>query len=186
METKFTTLPQLSFAEAVKLNFARITDFRGRSRRSELWWNYLMYVILTFCLSLLLGNGNLILLAIISLILQLAIVPVTIRRMHDRGHSGIWVVAAVLLGVASNAYGFMSGLTTPGALTPEEIMEVVSTPTFIGLTIASGIVFIGLTIASGIVQLIIFIFAVMDGTKGENKYGASTKYIVETVEEAAE
>ena len=54
-------------------------------------------------------------------------------------------------------------------------MEVVSTPTFIGLTIASGIV-----------QLIIFIFAVMDGTKGENKYGASTKYIVETVEEAAE
>lgn len=25
METKFTTLPQLSFAEAVKLNFARIT-----------------------------------------------------------------------------------------------------------------------------------------------------------------
>lgn len=171
METKITTLPQLSFAEAVKLNFARITDFRGRSRRSELWWNYLMYVILTFCLSLLLGNGNLIVLAIISLILQLAIVPVTIRRMH----SGIWVMAAVLLGVASNAYGFMSGLTTPGALTPEEIMEVVSTPTFIGLTIASGIV-----------QLIIFIFAVMDGDKGENKYGASTKYIVETLAEAAE
>lgn len=104
METKITTLPQLSFAEAVKLNFARITDFKGRSRRSELWWNYLMYVILTFCLSLLLGNGNLIVLAIISLILQLAIVPVTIRRMHDRGHSGIWVIAAVLLGVASNAY----------------------------------------------------------------------------------
>lgn len=175
METKITTLPQLSFAEAVKLNFARITDFRGRSRRSELWWNYLMYVILTFCLSLLLGNGNLIVLAIISLILQLAIVPVTIRRMHDRGHSGIWVIAAVLLGVASNAYGFMSGLTTPGALTPEEIMEVVSTPTFIGLTIASGIV-----------QLIIFIFAIMDGDKGENKYGASTKYIVETLAEAAE
>ena len=31
METKITTLPQLSFAEAVKLNFARITDFKGRS-----------------------------------------------------------------------------------------------------------------------------------------------------------
>ena len=106
METKITTLPQLSFAEAVKLNFARITDF------------------------------NLILLAIISLILQLAIVPVTIRRMHDRGHSGIWVIAAVLLGVASNAYGFMSGLTTPGALTPEEIMEVVSSPTYIVETLA--------------------------------------------------
>lgn len=154
METKITTLPQLSFAEAVKLNFARITDFKGRSRRSELWWNYLMYVILTFCLSLLLRNGNLIVLAIISLILQLAIVPVTIRRMHDRGHSGIWVIAAVLLGVASNAYSFMKGLATPGALTQEEIMEVVFSPTFIGLTIASGIV-----------QLIIFIFAVMDGAR---------------------
>ena len=175
METKITTLPQLSFAEAVKLNFARITDFKGRSRRSELWWNYLVYVILIFCLSLLLGNGNLIEFAIISLILQLAIVPVTIRRMHDGGHSGIWVVAAVLLAVASNVYGFMSGLATPEALTQKEIMEVVFSPTYIGLTIASGIV-----------QLIIFIFAVMDGTKGENKYGASTKYIVETVEEAAE
>ena len=91
METKITTLPQLSFAEAVKLNFARITDFKGRSRRSELWWNYLVYVILIFCLSLLLGNGNLIEFAIISLILQLAIVPVTIRRMHDCGHSGIFL-----------------------------------------------------------------------------------------------
>lgn len=28
METKITTLPQLSFAEAVKLNFARITDLK--------------------------------------------------------------------------------------------------------------------------------------------------------------
>lgn len=178
METKITTLPQLSFAEAVKLNFARITDFKGRSRRSELWWNYLVYVILIFCLYTFffhLGNGNLIEFAIISLILQLAIVPVTIRRMHDSGHSGIWVIAAVLLGVVSNVYGFMSGLATPEALTQKEIMEVVFSPTYIGLTIASGIV-----------QLIIFIFAVMDGTKGENKYGASTKYIVETVEEAAE
>ena len=94
METNITTLPQLSFAEAVKLNFARITDFKGRSRRSELWWNYLAYTILTFCFSLLLGT-NYMLAAIISFILQLVIVPVTIRRMHDGGHSGIWVVAAV-------------------------------------------------------------------------------------------
>lgn len=174
METKITTLPQLSFAEAVKLNFARITDFKGRSRRSELWWNYLVYTILTFCLSLLLGT-NFIFIAIISFFLQLVIVPVTIRRMHDGGHSGIWVVAAVLLNVATNVYGFMKGFASIGDLSPEEVITVISNPAFIGLSLASLIV-----------EIVIFIFAVMDGDKGENKYGASTKYIVETVEEAAE
>lgn len=167
METKITTLPQLSFAEAVKLNFARITDFKGRSRRSELWWNYLAYTILTFCLSLLLGT-NYMLAAIISFILQLVIVPVTIRRMHDGGHSGIWVVAAVLLNVAANVYGFMNGFASLGDLSPEEVMSVISNPAFIGLTLASMVV-----------QTVIFIFAVMEGDKGENQYGASTKYIVE-------
>lgn len=174
METKITTLPQLSFAEAVKLNFARITDFKGRSRRSELWWNYLAYTILTFCLSLLLGT-NYMLAAIISFILQLVIVPVTIRRMHDGGHSSIWVVAAVLLNIATNVYGFMNGFDSLGDLSPEEVMSVISNPAFIGLTLASMVV-----------QTVIFIFAVMEGDKGENKYGASTKYIVETVEEATE
>ena len=167
METKITTLPQLSFAEAVKLNFARITDFKGRSRRSELWWNYLAYTILTFCLSLLLGT-NYMLAAIISFILQLVIVPVTIRRMHDGGHSGIWVVAAVLLNVAANVYGFMNGFASLGDLSPEEVMSVISNPAFIGLTLASMVV-----------QIVIFIFAVMEGDKGENQYGVSTKYIVE-------
>ena len=167
METKITTLPQLSFAEAVKLNFARITDFKGRSRRSELWWNYLAYTILTFCFSLLLGT-NYMLAAIISFILQLVIVPVTIRRMHDGGHSGIWVVAAVLLNVAANVYGFMNGFASLGDLSPEEVMSVISNPAFIGLTLASMVV-----------QTVILIFAVMEGDKGENQYGASTKYIVE-------
>ena len=167
METNITTLPQLSFAEAVKLNFARITDFKGRSRRSELWWNYLAYTILTFCLSLLLGT-NYMLAAIISFILQLVIVPVTIRRMHDGGHSGIWVVAAVLLNVAANVYGFMNGFASLGDLSPEEVMSVISNPAFIGLTLASMVV-----------QTVIFIFAVMEGDKGENQYGVSTKYIVE-------
>lgn len=167
METNITTLPQLSFAEAVKLNFARITDFKGRSRRSELWWNYLAYTILTFCFSLLLGT-NYMLAAIISFILQLVIVPVTIRRMHDGGHSGIWVVAAVLLNVAANVYGFMNGFASLGDLSPEEVMSVISNPAFIGLTLASMVV-----------QTVIFIFAVMEGDKGENQYGASTKFIVE-------
>lgn len=167
METNITTLPQLSFAEAVKLNFARITDFKGRSRRSELWWNYLAYTILTFCFSLLLGT-NYMLAAIISFILQLVIVPVTIRRMHDGGHSSIWVVAAVLLNVAANVYGFMNGFASLGDLSPEEVMSVISNPAFIGLTLASMVV-----------QIVIFIFAVMEGDKGENQYGASTKYIVE-------
>lgn len=165
METQQpTALPQLSFQEALKLNIANITNIKGRSRRSELWWNFLAYMILSFCISLLFGNSNAVLLVIISFLLQLSITPVTIRRMHDVGQSGIWVWAAVAIGVATNVYGVYKGITSTTDI--KVIMEFVQSP-----------VFLGLSLASFIVNIVILVFSLMDSKKEVNRYGASPKYV---------
>ena len=102
METNLKELPQLSFTEALKKNYEDFTDLKGRSRRSELWWNYLVYFIVALCVSLVLSGVNMYVATIVSFLLQLWVVPVTIRRMHDREHSGVWVVAAVVISLVTN------------------------------------------------------------------------------------
>lgn len=165
METNLKTLPQLTFSEALKKNYFDFTDLKGRSRRSELWWNYLAYFLVSTCVSMMISSVNTILLTVISFLLQLWVVPVTIRRMHDNNHSGIWVVAAVIIGLALNIYGIVTGMGDVQNMDPAEIIEMVKNPTFIGLSLASAVV-----------NLVILVLAVMDGSKDDNKYGPSPKY----------
>ena len=42
---KVTAKPQLGFGEAVKVAMSRLTDIKGRSRRSEYWWTLLAFLI---------------------------------------------------------------------------------------------------------------------------------------------
>lgn len=158
-------LPQLSFTEALKQNYEKLTDIKGRSRRSELWWNFLVYIIVSMSVGLMLSWINIYLLTLLSLVIQLWVVPVTIRRMHDNNHSGVWVVAAVLIGLTSNIYGAATGINSAR---PEEVMEMISRPAFTGLYLASFIV-----------NIIILVFSLQDSSKETNKYGPSPKYVEE-------
>ena len=65
-----TGKPQLSVAEAVKLALGRLTDFSGRSRRSEFWW-WMAIVILVNYTSGFLTGGNLQVSAVVSAIIML-------------------------------------------------------------------------------------------------------------------
>ena len=163
METNLKELPQLSFTEALKKNYEDFTDLKGRSRRSELWWNYLVYFIVSLCVSLVLSGVNMYVATIVSFLLQLWVVPITIRRMHDREHSGVWGVAAVVISLVTNLYGIYSGINTGS---PEQIMRIVSSPTFMGLSIAGFIV-----------NLVILVFSLLDSSKTDNRYGPSPKYV---------
>ena len=49
--------PQLSFTEAVKSTWQNITNFRGRARRSELWWSFLVYAAVSAIGSSLLSDN---------------------------------------------------------------------------------------------------------------------------------
>mgnify|MGYP006916306709 CR=1 FL=1 len=46
MENNIRQLPTLGFVEGVRLAFSRLNDFKGRSRRSEMWWWMMLVLIL--------------------------------------------------------------------------------------------------------------------------------------------
>ncbi|MGW0999456.1 DUF805 domain-containing protein [Streptomyces sp. NPDC002523] len=77
------------FIEALK----KYAVFSGRARRSEYWYFFLFYIILY---AVFLGVGLAIkvpaLVAIVALGLLLPAWGVTVRRLHDTGRSGWWIL----------------------------------------------------------------------------------------------
>ena len=84
------------------MSTSRLTQFSGRSRRSEYWWTALAVWLASVVLSVLIILGalinegalivTLILGNLISLLLGLAMLPLTFRRLHDAGHSALWLL----------------------------------------------------------------------------------------------
>lgn len=73
------------------------TDFNGRARRSELWY----FVLFNFVAGLVLGLvawllGTNLLSNIYSLAVFIPSIAVWVRRMHDIGKSGWWVLLCLV------------------------------------------------------------------------------------------
>ena len=171
MKQNIKALPQLGFGEAVKKNFNSLKDFNGRSRRSELWWNYLLYIIVALVANTILGafptaQG------IAAVIIQVVILAaVTIRRLHATGHSGLWVVAAFIIGIVGQIFMQQSGFYEIASSinpNPEKIVEIITQPEML---------VIGLL--SCIVNITILVFCLIDSKPEANKYGPSPKYVTE-------
>ena len=106
---------------AVRSVYGNYATFKGRAARSEFWWFYLFYVVFAIVLTVvdgLLGwqygsstfdvtmNGELtqytfggagILTSIFGLVSLLPMLAVMARRLHDAGHSGLWIIWGYLL-----------------------------------------------------------------------------------------
>ena len=81
--------------EAVVSGFRRYLDFRTRSSRSEYWWWYLFGIEATvgaMVLDAVLGIS--VFNAIISLALFILGIAIGVRRLHDVGRSGWWILIA--------------------------------------------------------------------------------------------
>ena len=159
--------PQLSFTEAVKSTWQNITNFRGRARRSELWWSFLVYAAVSAIGSLLLSDNIMVSLAF-SIALYVWIAAVTVRRLQDNGHSAVWVIASILANLANSIIMSSSGdldIISAINVTPSEIIDVVSKP-----------VYLVLGAISTISNLMILIFCLQDSDPLPNKYGESPKY----------
>jgi len=85
-----------TFVGALKDAFARFVDFKTRSTRSQFWWFTLWSVIISFVtgiLDLSLGMGDTGPIGILaSLVMFLPSIAVSIRRLHDIGRSGWWLL----------------------------------------------------------------------------------------------
>ncbi|MDE7144910.1 MAG: DUF805 domain-containing protein [Duncaniella sp.] len=86
---------QLSFGEAVKLAVTtNYCNFNGRSSRSEYWWFALALFILSAIIRVIFGMDTTgqIVSGIVNIALLLPSLGVAVRRMHDIGKSGWWVL----------------------------------------------------------------------------------------------
>src|ERR1700737_521885 len=77
----------------------KYADFSGRARRREYWFYILFYVIilvvLTICDTIIgttMGSGIGILTLIYLLAVLIPTLAVTVRRLHDTGRSGWWIL----------------------------------------------------------------------------------------------
>ena len=138
----------VNLGQAITLGFQRGFDYSGRSSRPEYWWFALFAAIVTV-LAQYLPLAIFIVLAIGIGVPHLA---VGVRRLHDTGRSGVWLLCLVggplavqLLGLALMASGaFGSGVSL----------------SFIG------------TILGGLGGLVVLALMAIAGTPGPNRYGA--------------
>jgi uncharacterized membrane protein YhaH (DUF805 family) len=88
----------MSFVEAVRSVYRNYANFSGRATRSEFWWFWLFYVIVAVAAYVAMSQGGI--LATIGLLALVifsigSIIPslaVAVRRLHDTGRSGWWLL----------------------------------------------------------------------------------------------
>lgn len=144
----------MTIGESVETCFKKYAVFKGRASRSEFWYFFLFNTIVSLVTTLvflllifLLGKEKWMilpsfLLMIYSFVIILPSSAVYVRRLHDVGVSGWWYLVYVVLSVLGG------------------VCQICN------ISIASVLMFI--TISMGIFM---FIFTLMKGGKGENKYG---------------
>ena len=87
MTLKDGSLPVASFKEAVKACFKKYASCRGRANRVEFWmWWLFVYIATAFVV-------------VGWIMLPICIIPtisVTVRRLHDVGKSGWWILLSII------------------------------------------------------------------------------------------
>ncbi len=111
----------ISFAEAVKSCFNKYADFNGRSPRAEYWYFALFNVAVVMVLAVLGAIiGKLFMYVYYTYVLAILVpsIAVSIRRMHDIGRSGWWVLISLVPFIGSIWYIVLAAL--PSRLGPNQ------------------------------------------------------------------
>lgn len=108
----------MTFQESVKicLGLKYLFKFGGRASRSEFWWFMLFIFLVNLATGIVFMFLPLRLVASLNLVVSLMLLPanlgVTVRRLHDRGMSGWWLLVpigclflALLFGAQSSPLG---------------------------------------------------------------------------------
>jgi uncharacterized membrane protein YhaH (DUF805 family) len=144
----------MGFAEAVRTALSRYAQFTGRARRSEFWWFMLFATglqLLVTLIDIVLGLG--LLGSLVMLALLLPSLAVGVRRLHDTGRSGWWMLFPVVLVPVLLVFGVYVSELGAGDM---------------------GGVFIGMGLMAWLPALV---FTVLRGDDGPNRFGADPKAV---------
>lgn len=156
------------------LPLKRYAEFSGRSRRKEYWMWVLFTIIASMVLALLDGVLGLtlgeddgtptaaftstgVLGALFSLGTLIPNIAVSIRRLHDVNRTGWWILVPFGLAIVAGLLGGSLGGAAGGALA--------------GAGAGVGAALLGFIIGT----IVLLVFAVMEGTRGPNRFGADPK-----------
>ncbi len=165
----------MDFVTAIKTVFSKYATFTGRARRSEFWYWYLFTMIVGFVTQLfgLFGLGFMT--VVVSLCLVIPNLAVSIRRLHDIGRSGWWLLVAVvpaivtIISLVAMLGDVFVSAAMGGSYSPDELATKMSGSA--GLMVVYLLsLFVSLV---GAVMLIV-LFA-KDSQAGKNQYGENPK-----------
>jgi uncharacterized membrane protein YhaH (DUF805 family) len=167
---------------------SRYADFQGRARRSEYWLWFLFQVIAEIVFSIVesaaggtnASAGSLVKLveAIFKLAILIPTLAVAVRRFHDIGRTGWWVlfpfavtVVALVVFLIFNGSQFIASMSSIEGLadkadTPEGALALLS---------AFGPMLLWVFVPAILASLVTFVFHVLDGTPGRNRFGPDPK-----------
>ncbi|TIC87513.1 DUF805 domain-containing protein [Nocardioides sp. GY 10113] len=87
----------MTFIEAVQVCLAKYVDFTGRAPRSEYWWFFVFNLLVSMgatTVDQIIGGD--VVAALAALALLLPGLAVAVRRLHDTGRSGWWVLIVLV------------------------------------------------------------------------------------------
>lgn len=85
----------VTFIEAIKLFYKNYTNFTGRATRAEYWYPVL-YMFIVGCFLASFGKVGIFVSYAFSLVNLVPGIAVGIRRMHDIGKSGWWILISAI------------------------------------------------------------------------------------------
>ena len=81
----------MGFADAIRSCLSQYANAKGRAGRSEYWYFVLAYYIVYFIADMIDGRGDHVS-DLVSLVFLLPLITAGIRRMHDIGRSGWYLL----------------------------------------------------------------------------------------------
>ena len=162
------------FARALRICLVeKYCNFRGRASRSEYWWFFLWLFIfwvgvfgVSFPLMLLVSPFFVALIFIFSFYILLPTLGAAVRRFHDVGMSGWFVLVFYLVNLAlETARSLIEASAVSSGLEGERFFFMTD------LSGGSLTLYVLLRLAAFTVQVACIIILCLPGTKGPNKYG---------------
>lgn len=153
----------MSFGEAIKSVFSKYATFSGRARRSEFWYFYLFYILVAFGLSFLSIRIPVAkyLYILFGLGVFLPYTAVTVRRLHDIGKSGWFLLIFMVVIFLISMLMFL-------------IIDIIA-PTVEGSSMTVFIVYSIFVLIVLALAIWLIVWLCRDSQPGENKWGPNPK-----------